>query len=375
MKFLIIDTYYPNFLTKVRKDNADLSKKSYSYQLNYLLKLCFGTSNFYSFNLKKMGHNAIDIIANDEILQRQWAKENSLNVSKGGLLSKIQLLPFIHKLIGKPKWVQEIALAQIKKEKPDVLYMQDLSILNQQTLKLAKKYTKLLVGQIASPLPDYKNMQIFDLILTACPHFVQRFRDHGIKSEYFKIGFETRIFKMLGKLPKKYGVVFVGGISPSHRKSIGILNYVAGKVKLKIWGYGKELLLPTSKLYSIHTGKAVWGLDMYKLLAQSKIVINRHIDISENYASNMRMYEATGMGSFLLTDKKDNLNDLFVVGREVVEYENKYDLVKKIRYYLSHNKEREKIARAGQKRTFKDHSYRTRMEELVKILGKYVNKN
>lgn len=36
----------------------------------------------------------------------------------------------------------------------------------------------------------------------------------------------------------------------------------------------------------------------------------------------------------LITDKKDNLNDLFKVGQEVVSYENALDLIKKIEYYV-----------------------------------------
>ena len=40
---------------------------------------------------------------------------------------------------------------------------------------------------------------------------------------------------------------------------------------------------------------------MYKILGRSKISFNRHINTAENNANNMRLYEATGMGSLLLT--------------------------------------------------------------------------
>ena len=40
---------------------------------------------------------------------------------------------------------------------------------------------------------------------------------------------------------------------------------------------------------------------MYNILSRSKISFNRHINVAENNANNMRLYEATGMGSLLLT--------------------------------------------------------------------------
>lgn len=52
------------------------------------------------------------------------------------------------------------------------------------------------------------------------------------------------------------------------------------------------------------------GLDMYRVLARSRISVNRHIGIAEYYANNIRLYEATIMGALLLTYKKGNLKDL-----------------------------------------------------------------
>lgn len=104
---------------------------------------------------------------------------------------------------------------------------------------------------------------------------------------------------------------------------------------------------------------------MFKILAQSKIVINRHTQKIEKhyaskYANNMRLYEATGMGALLITDFKESFGDLFEVGKEVEIYHSLEELSEKINYYSQHDKEREKIAQAGQKRTLKDHTYQVR---------------
>lgn len=373
MKILIVDTYYQGFLNSFYNDH-NVNGLDFKKHRRLLLSQFFGTGDAYSYYLKKLGHNAEELIVNDYKLQLKWAEENNIKITRNKLISRLQMLPLLHRIIGRPDWIQKIALEQIKKYSPDVVYVQDLSILNPSTLEKVKKYTKLLVGQIACPLPNEENLRQFDLILTSFPHYVERFRKMGINSEYLKIGFDPRILKVVDKQSRKYDVTFVGGISPSHKKGLKLLNFIANKIKIDVWGYGKEYLLPTSNLYKYHHGES-WALDMYKKLAQSKITINRHIDVAENYANNMRLYEATGMGSLLMTDKKDNLSDLFEIGKEVVVYLNEKDLLQKIRYYMANEKHRNRIAKAGQRRTIKSHTYRVRMIEMVKEISKYVHSN
>ncbi len=50
---------------------------------------------------------------------------------------------------------------------------------------------------------------------------------------------------------------------------------------------------------------------MYQVLRRSRITLNSHIDLAGREAGNMRLFEATGVGAFLLTDFKDNLHTLF----------------------------------------------------------------
>lgn len=113
-------------------------------------------------------------------------------------------------------------------------------------------------------------------------------------------------------------------------------------------------------------------MDMYRALARSRITLNRHINVAENYANNMRLYEATGVGALLLTDRKDNLGDLFEIGKEVVAYSSAEEAAELVRYYLAHPDEAQTIARAGQARTLREHTYRHRMEELIPILQGYL---
>lgn len=371
MKILFVDTYYPKFIEKFRKDHPKFHKYSYKVYKQKLLKTFFGTSDFYSRALRKLGHKADEIIVNDEILQRKWAAENNLNVSGNGLITILQRLPYLYRFFGQPKWIQEIALEQINKYKPDIVYIQNLSILNPESLVKIKKICKLVVGQIASPLPPGRYLKCFDLIISSFPHFVKKFREVGIDSEFQLLAFEPRALSKVGTPKNIYDVVFVGSFSPYHVKGIKSLEELAKNIPVHVWGTGIKYLSPLSPLRRHYHGEA-WGLDMYKIFAKSKIVINRHISTSGEYANNMRMYESTGMGALLITDYKKNLGQIFKVGKEVVAYKNEEDLIKKVKYYLKNDREREKIAKAGQAKTLKAHNYGNRMEELIRILNKYL---
>lgn len=371
MKLLIIDTYYPNFLKSFWKSNPNLKNKNYTQQIKKLLDQCFGTSDFYSYNLQKLGHEAYDIIANDDISQKQWAKEHKVNIVYSNLLDKLRTRPYVNKIIGKPGWIQKIVLSQIEFYQPKVIYIQDLNVLTQKTLTKIKRKGILVVGQVACPINQEVSLKTFDLILTSFPHYVKLFRKLGIKSEYFKIGFEPRVLTKIKRTKKKYDVTFIGSFSPHHQKATQALENVAQKIPIQVWGHGLKYLSKNSPLKKNYHGEA-WGLDMYKVMARSKIVINRHIDVAENYANNMRLYESTGIGAMLITDTKRNLNQLFQIGKEIDSYTNEEELTRKLKYYLTNERKRKQIAKAGQKRTLKEHSYQKRMQELVLILNKYI---
>lgn len=116
-----------------------------------------------------------------------------------------------------------------------------------------------------------------------------------------------------------------------------------------------------------------WGIEMYQILQASKVTLNHHIGIAESYANNMRLYEATGVGTLLITDWKVNLHEVFEPGREVVAYRSPEECAEMIEYYLDHDGEREAIARSGQQRTLREHTYYHRAGELVGIVERYLS--
>jgi spore maturation protein CgeB len=151
-----------------------------------------------------------------------------------------------------------------------------------------------------------------------------------------------------------------------------IANKVTGRYKSKL---EKSLIYPVTP-YSTNLKKflsaPVYGKKMYDLIEVSRIVLNIHADSSPNYASNMRLFETTGIGSCLLTDWKTNINELFKEDTEVVTYRSEQECVDKAKWLLDHAEERDKIGLLGQKRVFSSHLYEHRLPRLLEIFKKHL---
>lgn len=368
MRFLIADTYYPTFLYDFYATRPELASQSYQEQRQALMDECFGTSNFYSTHLRELGHDAEEVIPNCEPLQRQWAKENGVTFDETlqySVYLRRKIVPWVRRA-PRDNWVYTILEAQVKASKPDILYIQDMHALPAFFLEAVRPSVKHIVGQIASPTHPGADFRDYDLILTSFPHFVDRFRREGLKSEYFRIGFEPKVLTRLSRTAP-VDLAFIGGLSDAHSHRVRFLEAMARTHPIDFWGYGSENLAPDSPLRTHFHGNA-WGLGMYQALYNTKISLNLHINAAENNANNMRLYESTGVGTLLLTDAKDNLSTLFTPDKEVAVYHSPEECAEKINHYLSHESERAAIAAAGQARTLKEHTYAHRMAELVTIL-------
>lgn len=141
-----------------------------------------------------------------------------------------------------------------------------------------------------------------------------------------------------------------------------VVHSLMGKCQIKI-----NRLPVSSSLYHKFTDRAVWGEELVKVYNASKIVINIH---SPQPVPIMRDFEVTGCGAFLLTDCVRALQSMLKTKEEIVCYENVKELRKQAQFYLEHPTERKKIARQGQIRTYKDHTYAKRMWELISFIEK-----
>jgi UDP-glucose 4-epimerase len=222
----------------------------------------------------------------------------------------------------------------------------------------------------AAPLSKRVDLRGYDLMLSSLPNFVERFRREGLKAELHRLGFEPRVLEALHATEQPIPVSFVGTVSRDHQARVDLLAHLCRRTELAVWGQGVDALPKHSPIRQRCRGQA-WGRQMYQVLHDSRATLNHHIGIAGKFANNCRLYEATGVGTLLITDWKSNLHELFEPGREVVAYRTQEECVELIQHYLSHEEERASISRAGQQRTLREHTYIQRMQELVAVLKEY----
>lgn len=118
-----------------------------------------------------------------------------------------------------------------------------------------------------------------------------------------------------------------------------------------VYGLSTEPPLPTSDAY-------------FQRMRDSAININL-VNGNAETALNMRHFEITAAGGFMLCQDRAELHSAFEVGKECVTFSDERDLLEKIEYYLAHPRERVAIALAGQRRTLSEHLYSHRLDTLV----------
>lgn len=372
VRFFIVNTDYTEFLHWLYTQHPGLEQRPYDEQHRIRMDSLFGTANFYSSNLRKLGHEAWDVIANIEPLQKQWAREHGIKTDGARWRFRMRrgIVPWLYRQRAQ-NWMYSILAAQIKAYQPDVLYCMAMETIGSDLLRSIQGYYRLAIGQHAAT-PLQQDISAYDLVLTSLPNQVDHFRRQGLKSELLRLAFEPKVLNRLRLDIRHYDIVFVGGLGSIHEGGTKTLESLAEQCKVTVWGYGLENLPVNSPLRRYCHG-TIWGVKMYQALRDARIIFNRHSDLADrHYANNMRLYEATGVGTLLLTDHKRNLADLFEPGKEIAAYRDTDECLALARYYLDHDDEREAIAQAGQRRTLSENTWRQRMQELVEIVSRYL---
>jgi spore maturation protein CgeB len=400
MRLLKLGIYHPTYLQNFYAARPQLKTDSYNVQHRALIEDGFGSADFWTSALSKLNYETIDIVANAEFLQRKWARENDCRFGKKG-------------------WLFEIAAAQIRKFRPDVLLVADYSTFSADFLKNIRRECasiRLVLGWCGAPYRDLSVMREWDVALSCVPEMVADFRAQGIESYHVNHAFAPRILSVLDtNYPPDVDFAFIGSVlkqNQFHVERERLLLQLVDRTNLQIWSdlphatdKERRKALVRRTIYELvsrapkkitdnlpltrsiaswnpppvseneideriasRTHPPVFGIEMFRLLRRTRVVFNNHIDISPVSASNMRLFETTGVGACLITDWKKNLAELFEPEKEVLTYRSAEECAEKVRYLLENESERRSIAEAGQRRTLREHTFENRAARIDEII-------
>ncbi len=391
MKLAIIQNLYSNYINDFQHSNRELLT-NYQESLKILQQDSFSWNGCWGEHLSAYNIDVVELYVNFDILNQHWLNENKsiLNLN-----------------------ISDILIAQLNYFKIDYVINTDVNILDYQFVRRIKNETKVkkVYAHVCSPFFTKKDISEYDGIYTCLKAFERDFKNNGMPSIYMPHCFNSKINDRISntKTNKTNAIFFAGGVLKGgdlhdHREML-LLEFLKKKIPIEFYSevanynYFKSYLFNTLKIsiYSLKkilnrikindeilnnfsifnkvntmpggildrrlfksAKKPIYGNKLFSLMQNQLISLNVHPGISKNEASNMRLFEATGVGSLLLTDYKDNLSSFFEIDSEIVTYNSIEEAIEKAIYLLNNPKVALNIAEAGKKRVELDHTFYNR---------------
>jgi spore maturation protein CgeB len=404
MKLLRLTTAYDVYLSDFYGRRPELRKAPYEVQQREFHLDAFGWADFWTRALAPLGWQVAEITANAEPLQKAWAEEAGFVPQQNN-------------------WLLEIAFERVRRFRPDVLFMDDYNNFPAawiRRLREACPSIRLVLGWCGATYDDDDVFRAYDVVLSCIPELVEHFRDRGHTTYHINHAFDARLAERIADGPRDIDFSFIGTVGSggqAHTRRFELLSKLAKEAAIQIYAPEARSVsalrwaryvafwvaykngIPVHKVPFVRkrlAGKpvprsisiadmfkvprspiagmrpAVFGMEMFRVLARSRLSLNSHTDISPRSASNMRMYEATGMGACLITDWKRNIQELFEPDAEVVTYRSAAECVDKVKWLLANPAECRRIAEAGRRRTHSAHTYHHRAPLLDKLIRSHI---
>lgn len=368
LRIMQVATFYPAYLDHFYRTRPGLSLQSSDKQTAELLEDAFGAIHMVVPYIRTQGIDTEFVAHNAKNIQRAWAHEQG-----------IPFPPSSH-------WEEEILRYRIETWKPDIVYLTDATRFDTRFFRSLTWRPRLIMGWKGADVPFSTDWTGYDAILSGLPRLLEVAERMGARrGVLFHPGMPQWIADAVAAIPQDTDVCFAGSVFPfQHDKRLVLLDGLARAATT----HGFSLALHLNCHPSLVTPamrsclrEPVFGMAMHKALRRARIVVDdranhgiimpdgsKKIDLGGGDTINMRMFEATGGGSLLLTEELPGLRRYFEPGREVDTYTGLAQLVEKILYYLGHEKHRATMAEAGRRRCLTEHTMDNAVQRFMAII-------
>lgn len=383
----------------------------------YRKKGLFHPPGFASY-FRELGHEVLEVAADFPQLQRRWCLENERQYIEG-------IWPLLEEQI------KTFRPEVIYFERSSAFYL--VPIAERKRLKESFPWIKVVCGMWGTTGVDYKCFRDIDLMFCMDTAFEEGFKKAGVRAKLCHHCYDDFLDRYLEDEQKNEDFVFLGVSGycyADHRERYSDLVWLMLNSCLKIWTHERNGLKektrlrilrcmqffprkvlkslyayiaerqsmdtkfsrvlkdsihfkevdypydwlktckPLHELFPDRASSPLFGLDYFHLLKQSKVVLNRHTD-DPAHGGNIRTFEVCGVGSCLLTDRKEQIKHLFQEDEEVMFYSSKEECLEKAKFLLENEKVRDEMGRRAKERVAKEHTFRHRaalMDETIKKL-------
>ena len=383
------NAYHSVFDDMLRQD-TNLAEAGFAKQMEAFFAKSLIYSDSFSRAMDGLGNETLEIVCNGELMQKTWAATHGVTYDEDD-------------------WVRQIMWAQVEEFRPDVVFIQGLTsnstgFLPENGFREKFPFVRAVVG-FAGYFHPADRLEGVDVVISGLPSVFNYYRAENVPTELIYHGFDASLVE---RVPEPTGdmidLSFFGstglGYGENHAVRYWELLELCCGSDIQLWanekfdadqlamsgeqlaGLGQSLrgmvevfresissssgthlpVLPLSLIFPDRVHEAIYGLEMYATLRQSRLTLNRHFDPDSGIREigNMRTFEATGIGTCMLVNEGDNVRDLYEPDTEIVTYASVEECLEKANWLLQNDEKRREIAAAGQKRTLRDHTIASR---------------
>lgn len=311
---------------------------------------------------------------------------------KYGLLSGFQDLghntTFLHgkyRLFDKPAREQEALLEEAVVEfKPQVAISEGVSGVDIKiAAKVFQKYGVFHIYWAIEDPPHFNSLslpraRLCDFTFTTAVECVPKYTAEGVKADLLLFGCNPQYHKQVRPDPKfSHDIVLVASNYDCRYDEAGFLvrSLVDRNYDIKVWGLWWDD--PRRRINLLDHPEKYGGLLAYEMLptvySSAKIVLGLHCDDTSKTQTSMRTFEVLGCGAFYLTQYTPAHEALFKFGKHLVWAKSPEETVSLVDYYLHNDEERNRIARRGQEKVYREHTYTQRARFVIDKIAPYLS--
>lgn len=274
---------------------------------------------------------------------------------------------------------------KIRAERADALLVDTYSPYHPEFLLNLDVYKVLRTtdGPLAAYDRDFAYLHAFDHILYHSPAYS---RDMTMSRKLEYCGAKRFDFWPLGSFdalcnrarteaeiaaaPRDIDVVFVGALHVNKMPLLATVKKALGR-RLRLFGIAN---LKKNLYFNLMYGLPGWVRPLpfegyVPLYQRAKIGINVH-NRGDYTVGGYRLFDLPANGVMQISDGGPYLQSFFQPGREIVGYSDARDLIDKVRYYLTHDEERQQIALGGFRRVQRDYRISTLLHRAAELLAR-----
>lgn len=208
----------------------------------------------------------------------------------------------------------------------------------------------------------------YDFVFTSSERSVSAYQEVGVsRAEHLPFACEPSVHRPVALSRRDLELLacdlcFVGTFSRRRARVVHALERAG--LKVKVWGpYWKYFKRGRS------VQGPVFGPEMTRIFNGAKVVLNVHDKTDLSFKPNMRIFEATGCRSLVLTDAAFGLENLFKPGEEILCYNDEAELLSLAKHYSLLSADGANIAAKAHQRAYREHTYDKRLKTILETVA------